>query len=208
MITETEAELLQNLKQWFKKYGKLTIITMTIFLSIGIGWYAAKRQHNNKLANASILYEELLNSLYKDDTKQISILAKQLINTYNHTPYAKLGALILAKHYIQHGDLNAAKTQLMWVMEKAEIPAVRQIARLRIARILLTENKRKEALQTLNTVDDPSLSPLIDEVRGDVHKALGKTDAAHRDYEKSLNNWPNNIPGKGLLQLKAQFLPK
>ena len=206
MIIETEEELLHAIKQWFIKHGKSLIIATSIFLSIGIGWYAAGRQNTNKLQAASVLYEELAASLNKQDSNNSQILANHLVNSYNHTPYAKLGALILAKDAVEEGKLDAAKKHLSWVMEKSEIPAVRQIARNRLARILLVQGEKKSAMEVISTVDDPAFSPMVDDIKGDIQKALGEKEAAMAIYQKAIKSWPKGFPGKESIKLKLQAL--
>lgn len=208
MIAGTEEELLHAIQLWIKKHGKSLLITLCIFLSIGIGWYAAKRQNDHKLLQASVLYEELLQSLNQQDMLRTQTLAKRLVKTYKQTPYAKLSALLLTQNLVENGKLNKAREQLMWIVEKAEIPAVRQIARLRLARILLSENQKETALATLSSVDDPAFAPLADQIKGDIQKAFGRIDAAKTAYQNALNHWPQNFPGKELIQLKLkQLLP-
>lgn len=206
MIIDTEEELLHTIKQWFKKHGKSLIIATSIFLSIGIGWYAAQRQNTNKLQAASVLYEELAASLNKQDSNYSQTLANRLVNDYTHTPYAKLGALFLAKDAIDDGKFDAAKKHLSWVMEKSEIPAVRQIARNRLARVLLAENQKKSALEVISTLDDPAFSPLVEDIKGDIQKASGQKEAAHASYLKASKSWPKGFPGKELIKLKLQAL--
>lgn len=206
MIIETEEELLQALRQWVKKHGKSVLIATLIFLSIGAGWYAAKRQNDNQLSQASILYEELLASLNRQDIDNTQKLATRLVESYKQTPYAKLGALLLSKNLAESGKLDLAKDQLNWVMEKAEIPAIRQIARLRLARISLAEKKYEAALTALDSVDDPAFAPLVEQIKGDIQKASGLKEAAKTAYQKAINTWPANFPGKDFIKLQLQQL--
>lgn len=206
MIIETEEELLRSVKQWIKKRGKSVLIASLIFVSIGTGWYAAKQQNDNKLAQASVLYEELLGSISNQDIVNTQALAKRLVETYKHTPYAKLGALLLTKTLVESGKLDLAKEQLRWVMEKAEIPAVREIARLRLARISLAENQKEAALTALNSIDDSAFAPLVDQIKGDIQKASGLKNAAKTSYQNAISNWPANFPGKEFIKLKLQQL--
>ena len=63
--------------------------------------------------------------------------------------------------------------------------ALKQIARLRAARILLAMQKNQDALDLLATVDDPTYQPLIDEVKGDIYQAMGQTEQAKQAYESA-----------------------
>lgn len=203
-MIEQEDELLHILIQWFKKHGKSLIITTFIFLSIGLGWFFAKQQNNNRLTQASVLYEELIENLSKQNLQGTQDLAKKLVETYKTTPYGKLGALLLSKQFVEAGKLDLAREQLSWVMEKSEIPGIRQIARLRLARILLSENQYEEALKTINSIDDTTFSPLINQIKGDIQTASGLKQAAKASYSEAIKHWPPHFPGKDLIKLKLQ----
>ncbi len=205
-MIDKDDELLQAAKQWFKKYGLTILVTSLITLSIGLGWYAAKRQNTHRLTQASISYEALLKNLNQQNSVSAEKQMPSLTESYPHTPYAKLAGLLLAKNLLEDGKLDLAREQLAWVMEKAEIPGIRQIARIRLARIWLSENQYEEALDTLQSVDDPSFIPMIKAVQGDIQSASNQKKAARHAYQEALKGWPTHLPGKELIQLKLQQL--
>ena len=65
---------------------------------------------------------------------------------YSGTSYADLAALLSAKVQSDAGDLKNARVPLAWAAEKANDPALRSLARLRLASVLLDEKAYDEAL--------------------------------------------------------------
>ena len=62
-----------------------------------------------------------------------------------------MAALARAKAAFPTGELAAAKTQLQWVIDNAREDEIRDVARLRLAGVLLDEKKYDEALKLLET---------------------------------------------------------
>jgi len=71
-----------------------------------------------------------------------------------------------------------AETPISWVMNHASTDSLRQVARLRLARVYIQENNPKEALTILKKTNDKGYLPMIDEVEGDSYLALNETDNA------------------------------
>ena len=50
----------------------------------------------------------------------------------------------------------------------------------------------REELNILKTVDDPMYQPLIDSVKGDIYRALGKNKLAQQSYQAAKNGFENS----------------
>ena len=72
--------------------------------------------------------------------------ANLLKSNYRYTPYAALATLMIARNDIYQNQYDKAKIQLEWVMKHASTSSLKEIARLRYARILNQENKPSVAL--------------------------------------------------------------
>ena len=60
-----------------------------------------------------------------------------LRDNYASTPYASLAVLHEAKSQIEKGDAAAAEESLRWVIKNSKQDTVQNVARLRLARLLL-----------------------------------------------------------------------
>jgi predicted negative regulator of RcsB-dependent stress response len=92
----------------------------------------------------------------------------QLADKYGGTGYAPRAALIVAAQLYENGDSAGAKAQLASVIDKSSEDELKQIARLRLAQILLDEKQYDEALRVLDAKRDPSFTGIYADTRGDV----------------------------------------
>jgi len=94
---------------------------------------------------------------------------------------------MLAQMAVNDNDLSSADQHLQWVQQHAKPAVFKEIARIRHAKVLAAMDKREEALQLLEDVDDPMFKSLIHEVRGDILLQQGKTSDARRAYQQALS---------------------
>jgi len=130
------------------------------------------------------------------------VQAKKLLRNYPKTPYAMMAAFMLAREAVLKKNYPEAMTQLNWVMDHTHDARIHQIARLRIARILINDKKADAALELLKKVDDNSFIGLIDEVRGDAYRSTNNIALAKQTYQLALNELPNAEVTRPILQMK------
>lgn len=203
----TEAQQLEILKSWWHSYKRLILITaIAILLALG-GWVWRSQQRAAALSNASVIYESLLNQLGQENRVQVQTYANDLIRHYPRSIYAQMAALILAREAVYEGDQMQAQQQLRWVISNGDNPVIKQIARIRLARVLLYDEKSEEALASLATIDDEAYSGLIHEAEGDIFAYQGEVQKAREAYTQALSDYLQPEQ-QSLLQLKLNNLPQ
>nr|MCH9673391.1 tetratricopeptide repeat protein [Gammaproteobacteria bacterium] len=83
-------------------------------------------------------------------------------------------------------NLDDARRQLQWVLEKSDQPELALTARLRLARLNLSAGDPDGALTLLESAEPGAFAAAFDEVKGDVHVAKSNIDQARAAYERSL----------------------
>lgn len=197
-----EQEQIATIKSWWGQYGKLAMVTVVAGLLVvgGIrGWYYYQ---NSQATSAVALFAQLQGAERASDHKKVRDIATQIIEHYGSTPYAALAALAAAKSDFETGDLAAAKTRLQWTIENAKEDELRDVARLRLARVLLDEKKPDEALKLLETKHGDSFTGLYADVKGDVLLAQGKRQEARAAYQVALDKSDAASPLRQIIQLK------
>lgn len=203
----TEQEQVEQLKAWIKQYGMTILVGVVLAIVIASSWNYWQRYQNRVLTRASSIYDEMLTSRAQNDTSNTEALAHKLINHYVKTPYASMAALMLSRDAVTKKDYAEAQTQLNWVIKKSSQSTIREIAKIRLARILLAQNKTNDALQTLDKVDDAGFNGLIDEVKGDVYLKMQNTAKAREFYQLALQTLPKEeTPRRPILQMKLDNL--
>jgi predicted negative regulator of RcsB-dependent stress response len=180
-----EQEKLDEIKVWWKRYGSLLINVITALSLIVVGWQGWNWYQRNQSAEASMVYNLLQKSVLEKDSQRVRTASDQLLDKYAGTSYASLGALAAAKAMIDAGDAKSAKAQLLWVVEhgKAEL---RDLARLRLAAVLLDEKEFDQALKQLDGSVGLGFEAIFADNRGDVFTAQGKKAEALGAYQNAL----------------------
>ncbi len=150
-----------------------------------IGMRYWQQQQVRVRQQASLLYQQLIVADSQKNRDTVTQMAAELTQRYPNTEYAALGNLVAAKSAVNANNLAGAQQKLQWTLEHSKAEAVRQIARLRVSRVLLAQNKPGEAQKLLSVVEDKSFQPAIDGVQGDIYLALGEASKAHQSYQSA-----------------------
>ena len=201
-----EQEQLEELKAWWKDYGRLVILGVTV-AALAIGGFQGWRYYRHSQSLAAVaLYEQLEQAGRAGDRKKVSAIATELSANYASTPYAAFGALSAARMSFESRDLAEAKTRLTWVMEHARLEELRDIARLRLAGVLLDEKSFDGALKLLEARPGEAMTGLYADLRGDILAAQGKSADARDAYQLALDRSEAGSPYRATLQLKLDSL--
>jgi len=202
----TEQEQIQQLKTWIKQYGVTILAGIVIAVVITSGWHYYQNHRNKVLLHASAVYDEMLTLRAQNNTKDSIVQAKKLLRHYSNTPYAQMAALMIARDAALNKNYSEAATQLTWVIDHSKDRSLREIARTRLSRILIEENKPDDALHLLKKLDDANFIGLVDEIRGDAYLAKNDRAAARTAYGLALNEIPNAEETRPILQMKYDNL--
>lgn len=198
-MNTTDKEQIQILKDWWKKNSSAVLMALLVFAITNYGWRYFQ-QHKNKIAaKTSLGYTQMLTAVEQKKTDEAVLMGKKLIQEQPKSVYAGMAGLTLAKIYVQKQDLKAAQTQLEFVINKTSDSAFKQIAKVRLARVLLELKQPQKALDILATVSDVAYNAEIKEISADALLALGKNAEAKKAYQEAANS--SDSP---LLKLKMQ----
>lgn len=202
----TEEEQLALLKQWIKEYSKVIITGLLLSAVAVFGWRWWHARQQRIMSEASTLYDEMLAARTQDNTTIADVNSEKLVSQYSNTAYAQIAALMQARNAVKNADYDSAEKQLRWVLNNSKSASFRQIARLRLARILINQDKAKESLALLDKVEDKTFSGMIDEIKGDAWLALNDKEQAREAYQQALVDLPNAETTRPVLQMKLDNL--
>lgn len=191
-----EQEQLAELKAWWKQYGNL-VVSVLLAASIGvIAWQGWNLYQRSQTGQASMVYSVLQKAALEKDSPRVKAASGELLEKFGGTTYASLGALTAAKAMFDVGDAKTAKAQLAWVVEHGK-DELRDLARLRLAAVLLDEKAYDEALKQLDGSFNAGFAVRFAEGRGDVFSAMGKSSEARSAYKMALDKMTEaDAPGK------------
>lgn len=113
-----------------------------------------------------------------------------------------MASLLLARDAVLKKNYPEAIQQLNGVISHSKNSSIKEIARIRLARILLTEQKPDEALDLLKKRDDKNYLGLVDEIRGDAYLIQHNFTAARHAYQLALQELPNAEVTRPILEMK------
>lgn len=185
----TEEEQIEAIKKWWEENGKQTVAAAVVVLG---GWFGYQAYENNVQVTAeaaSAVYQEVLSlsaSEEESDKGQRAILLDQLKSEYSSTVYAQFASLFKAKDAVDAGDFALAETELTAVVSNASDAALTHLATVRLARVMIAQEKFNDALALLNNDAVGAFEAEYLEAKGDALSAKGDLDAAREAYGKAM----------------------
>jgi predicted negative regulator of RcsB-dependent stress response len=201
-----EQEQIDAIKGWWNQYGKLVMLGVIVFLltiAAFQGWRYYRAQQADR---AATLFMQLDEAERATDAKRVRDIAAQIIDKHGSTQYAGLAALAAAKAGVTTGETEDAKKNLQWAVDHAKDEDMRDVARLRLAGVLLDEKKYDEALKILAVKTGEPYAMLYSDLRGDVLTAAGKPAEARAAYQLALEKSEPNSSYRRLIEIKLDAL--
>ena len=213
-----EQEQLEAFKRWWKdNRNQLLGMLLVVVVAVG-GWRGWQYYQHQQAEQAANLYQQFVAQLASNDAKRINDAAAAVTDKFASTAYAARAALLAAQVNEQgtgvgkengagNGkDLPRAKVQLQWVIDHAAEATLQDVARLRLAAILLDEKNYADALKQLEAKHPGSFDGLYADLRGDVLSAQGKTDEARSSYKLAYEKIDAQSMYRNLIQMKLDAL--
>lgn len=202
----TEEERLEALQRWWKDNKNSVFAGLLLGLAVIVGW---KLWQNNKLETAeqaSLAFHQMTVAGDAKQTDAAQQLGERIIKNYPSTTYAEFARLFLARLKVEANDLPGAKTLLEQTLKESSDDAVQNLARLRLAQVMLASGTVDPALALLDSAPAKSVGKfagLYDELRGDLLVAAKRPADARAAYAKAREQ--GNV--SPLLELKLNDLP-
>lgn len=205
-----EQEQLSELKAWWNQYGWLVTAVAVIAALASVGWQGWQWHQRKQSGEAAALYAVVQQAAAQGDAVKAREAAGQIFEQYGGTAYGDMAALLSARAQVAAGDLKNAQAQLGWAAEHGRDPALKALARLRLAAVLVDQDKPAEALAQLGAEPPVEFKARFADLRGDVLAAQGKPTEARAAYQAALDAIPAEdreaAPLRELVSLKIEAL--
>ncbi len=188
-IYDSEEEQVAAIKAWWKENGTSSITGAVVGILLIAGWNFWQSYQHDKTGQASALYEQLLVSMGKEDNDSVQKITERITGQHGSTAYATYAALLLAKTKVQQGDLESAKNILENQMREADSKELKNLARLRLVKIMQATGEYEQGLQLIAEVDQSAVQGFAanyDELKGDLYVELERLGEARTAYQSAL----------------------
>lgn len=201
----TDDEQLEAVKRAFTEYAPW--ILGGVVLGVG-GWFGIQyyRSHQNAVAmQAADQFTQMTAALQMNDSQKSLQIAAGLIKDFPSSPYADQAQLTIARIDVDSGKAAEAVAPLTQVMTHSKDAELKQIARLRLARVLIDQSKPDDAIKTLAEGTPGSFAGRYHAVRGDALYAKKDIPGAVAEYNQALATSEGGAES-AMLQLKLADL--
>lgn len=208
----TEQEQIEALKNWWTTYWKSIVLPILIVALGYSGWTFWQKHSAANAALGSSQYLELTKvmetapgaPLTEQQRTQAKVLADALVDDFGGSLYADHANLILARLAVEEKALPAAEAYLQRVIDKGANAAIRELAKARLARVHIAQDKTDAALALVAVAGDSSYKALYAEIRGDALAQQGKAEQAKTAFQEAIDALPpSDFNRRSLIQLKV-----
>jgi predicted negative regulator of RcsB-dependent stress response len=205
-LTDNEAE--ETLRRWWSENWLWLVGGIVIGLGALAGWQYWQNSKRQASETDSVAYQAGIDALNANQFDTAGQKAKELRDLHPGSPYADQADLAVARAAVERSDLVEAAKHLKLVADNSRDPQLRQVAKARLARVLIEQGKHDEALAQLDIASAGSFGALYHDIRGDALAAKGDAAGARQEYDSALAGSATE-PGidKDFVELKRDQLP-
>jgi predicted negative regulator of RcsB-dependent stress response len=180
-----EQEQLANLKHFWDRFGKIITIVVLVVASIYAGWTVWTMWQNNQAQKSALLFDELSRAVMAGDVAKADRVFADMKDKFGSTSYTAEAALLDARMNYEKGNVIATKAALQWLVSSDAEIAYKDLARLRLAGVLIEAKNYDDAIKLLTTEISPSFAALAADRLGDAYMLQNKTKEAKAQYLKA-----------------------
>lgn len=185
-VYQTDDEQVEALKNWWKENGKSVVGGIVLGAAVIGGWQGWQGWQRSVGESGSAMYDGLRQSVRNGQVDQAIEQGKRLIGEQGSSAYASFAGLELARLAYQKGEKSAARGHLEWVAESAPDPTLREVARLRLARLLMDMGETDVLADMLGQTPLQAFAGEFDVLRGDLARLQGDQATARQAYLDAL----------------------
>ena len=204
----SEKEQLEEIRAWWTENGRYIITGLVLGIAIIFGWNQWQSSIATSQIESSNLFEEVMAAVASGDADAAEATANDLYENYDQTVYPGQTRLAMARLYMDKGRDQDAADVLRELIDPDDASGMQLVGRLRLAKILLYQNKPDEVVDILKDRVDGGFAARYSEMLGDAYAAQGNYAEAQAAYEGAQRELPAlRTIDANLIQLKLNDLP-
>ena len=213
---KTDEEQGEALKRWLAQNGLGLLIAIAVGVGSVLGYQQWQQYQINQQSDAAGRYQELIElsavNFSEQDTdadyERLLTVADGLRQSHAGSNYAALGAGIVAAQAVERGDFDLAVSQLTYAEAELELPELKAMASLRLARLELELGQGDAALSRVRSMSAEFFKGSRSELEGDILVALEKPLEARDAYLKAQASLTESGLNTAVVDLKLSALPE
>lgn len=184
MVTRTDEEQVEALKRWWRQNGRSIIGALILAIAGVLGYQQWQSFRESKAELSSTLYAQFSAA---EDTASAAETFSTLREENPSSPYTVLAAMSLARQHVDAGETERAVELLRWAVDEADDAAMRELAGLRLARVLWSSGDYQQATEALGEPPEYGYRSEYYELRGDILRARSQLADAAAAYRQAID---------------------
>jgi predicted negative regulator of RcsB-dependent stress response len=172
------------LRRWWDGNGTSLIVMLVLVIGgvIGWRWYNDYAQTRDEAASAT--YQRYLEARQRDaKPEEVATILATLDNDFRNSGYRVFTLFYRAHDAADAANFAKATEYLETAVKDAKDDRLRDIARLRLARLQVQAGTADAALETLRKVSGAGFRAYVAELKGDILLGQNKPDEAREAYQ-------------------------
>ncbi|XOV82137.1 MAG: YfgM family protein [bacterium] len=173
-----EEEQMARLRSWWSEYGVTVIVAVVLSVAAIIGWRwydSHKQTQAHEGANAYAAYQAAQGSAKESAGDTIA-------QNFSGSAYHIFVLFDRAQTAVEEGDLLAAEAFLNTAVEEADAPLLRDLAKIRLAKVQRGLDQSDAALATLDAIGNAGYRSWALEAKGDIFVSRNELEKAYEAY--------------------------
>ena len=213
---KTDEEQGEALKRWLAQNGLGLIVAIGVGVGSVLGYQQWHQHQINQQSDAAGRYQRLIelsainfaNPETASDYERLLTVADGLRQSHAGSNYAALGAGIVAAQAVERGDFDLAVSQLTYAETELELPELKAITSLRLARLELELGEGDSALSRVQSMSTEFFQGSRSELEGDILVAIDQPLKAREAYLKAQASLTEAGLNTAVVDLKLSALPE
>ena len=179
----SEKEQWEWVKTQVRENGPAVLVAVALAVTAVFGWRWWQGHVDARQLEAGSMYMQMVQSLERGDRSQALVVLGALERDHAGSPYTDQARLLAARVYVDDNQLDRAAGELASVVEHSKDRALALVARERLARVQIAQQKPDDALATLGSATNAgAFAARYHELRGDAYNAKGDAATALSEY--------------------------
>ncbi len=191
----------QLVKEWLKNNA----LTMILGVALGIGglygygyWQDGQAR---KAQQGAVEYQQIAQVLERQEFEEAEKMLGNYEKQYGTNLFALKARMQLASEFLNAEKLAQAKAQYQMIVASKPEKSIAEMARLRLARLMISMGELDEATEELSSVQSVAYKTMVEEIRGDIFVAQGDLSQAKDAYQLALNEG-EGFSGRQIIEMK------
>ncbi len=205
----TDEEQAERLKRWWEQNGTSLVIGLVLAVGAVVGWRYYQDYRAERADMASDAYTAFLAA--RDEAAPTDEPLATIDDEFEGSTYHVFTLLYRAADQVEESDWEEALALLERAVDLAEDGPVRDVARLRVAKLLYQLNRLEDSEAQLAMVRSSGFEAHVAELSGDIFFARGDMSRARDAYQAAIDaargdDGPDGLLGVEFMQLKLASL--